>query len=318
MIDAAGAGETRYYYHGACPGMFLAGNGLGSVIALSNIDGDIVEAYSYDVYGTPTIYTSAGADGIWRTSDDTTATVSAIGNPYMFTGRRYDAETGLYYYRARMYSPALGRFLQTDPIGYDDGMNMYTYCGNNPLRWIDPLGLTYETNRDYFVEWFTGDHTEPDRIYGPDTVETQEMMDSMGVADLRERFYEEGCEGFNDGVYTTADAYFDTIIEPTSTAFQVGGYSRATVIPNDDGTVTYTITNTSGTYSFFLHLVPNRKAASGPMTNIDQTFWWTEIYDIDKYMETINDLINSIQADIDAMKPTEQLIRQRFSKKGAR
>lgn len=59
----------------------------------------------------------------------------------MFTGRRNDPETGLYYYRARMYSPQLGRFLQTDPIGYADGMNQYQYCGSNPINWIDPWGL---------------------------------------------------------------------------------------------------------------------------------------------------------------------------------
>ncbi|ARN56568.1 RHS repeat-associated core domain-containing protein [Sedimentisphaera salicampi] len=66
---------------------------------------------------------------------------NAIGNPYMFTGRRYDAGTGLYYYRARMYSPKIARFLQTDPLGYFDTINPYAYCGNNPVNYIDPWGL---------------------------------------------------------------------------------------------------------------------------------------------------------------------------------
>jgi RHS repeat-associated protein len=64
-----------------------------------------------------------------------------IGNPYLFTGRRFDLETGLYYYRARYYNPHIGRFLQTDPVGYGDGMNWYNYCGNNPLNYLDPYGL---------------------------------------------------------------------------------------------------------------------------------------------------------------------------------
>jgi RHS repeat-associated protein len=91
---------------------------LGSVAALSNNSGGIEERYSYDVFGEPN-------------------RVSNLNNPYMFTGRRYDSETDLYYYRARYYKPEIGRFLQTDPIGYLAGLNMYTYCGNNPLNWME-------------------------------------------------------------------------------------------------------------------------------------------------------------------------------------
>ncbi|HPC96721.1 MAG TPA: RHS repeat-associated core domain-containing protein [Sedimentisphaerales bacterium] len=116
MIEAAGGYAGTYFYHY---------DALGSVVALSDADGDTVQVYEYDVYG------------------QVAASDPNHPNRFMFTGHEFDTETGLYYYRARYYNPTIGRFLQTDPIGYEGGMNMFGYCGNNSLNCVDPLGLDW-------------------------------------------------------------------------------------------------------------------------------------------------------------------------------
>ncbi|MBI9087501.1 MAG: RHS repeat-associated core domain-containing protein, partial [Desulfobacterales bacterium] len=126
-----------------------------SVTALTDAAGAIVERYEYSAYGRMTIYDAAG--------QDITASGSTIGNPYGFTGRRFDAETGLWYYRNRMYSPVLGRFLQRDPAGYVDGLNLYAYTINNPLSYLDPDGLA--------VRWVSDNIVEPAVGFLSDTIQ---------------------------------------------------------------------------------------------------------------------------------------------------
>ncbi len=114
LIESSGTyAGTQYYHYDA----------LGSVVALTDASGDIVQLYEYSVYG------------------QVAASDANHPNRFMFTGREFDKDTGLYYYRARYYHPEIGRFLQTDPIGYGDGMNRYAYCSGNPVGRVDPSGM---------------------------------------------------------------------------------------------------------------------------------------------------------------------------------
>ena len=119
--------NTTYYY---------LYDHLGSVIGLSDGANSLVATYRYDPWGN--LIASGGSN-------------PALLNPFRFTGREWDAESGLYYYRARYYDPQIGRFLSQDPLHLvTAGVHGYAYAGNNPLRYVDPSGLM---ERDWRRFW---------------------------------------------------------------------------------------------------------------------------------------------------------------------
>ena len=116
-----GNSSTPYYVHT---------DNIGSTTTVTDENGNLVERVTYDVYGVPTFTNALGQ----------TLKKSTIRNTTLFQGREYDYDLVLYNYRARYLDPSLGRFLQTDPLGYQDSMNLYQGMGMNPVNFIDPWG----------------------------------------------------------------------------------------------------------------------------------------------------------------------------------
>ncbi len=111
LLKVSSGGTLTYYSH----------NHQGSVVALTNSSGAVTNTCKYSPFGV---------------------SPSLTGTTHGFTGQRFEAESGLYYYKNRYYSPFLGRFLQPDPIGYKGGdLNLYRYVVNDPLNLADPMGL---------------------------------------------------------------------------------------------------------------------------------------------------------------------------------
>ncbi|MCK4660751.1 MAG: RHS repeat-associated core domain-containing protein [Phycisphaerae bacterium] len=120
MVDLTGLGDEPA---GATEYLHYLKDLLGSVTALANSNGEVVERYTYNPYGTTHI-TDANSSPL---------SASAFGNPFLWTSQRYDATVGLYHFKYSSYSPELGRWLQRDPLGHVDGASLYEYVAGNPV-----------------------------------------------------------------------------------------------------------------------------------------------------------------------------------------
>ena len=138
--------ENSFYYHT---------DSIGNITAITDKDGNIIERYKYNIYGSPTITDNTG----------NILNSSAIGNDYLFQSRRYDKELHLYYYRARTYDPEIGRFLQTDPIGYKDSMNLYQAMNMNGWGFVDPWGEEIYKIRVYLKSAIVKFYSDTGKVY---------------------------------------------------------------------------------------------------------------------------------------------------------
>jgi RHS repeat-associated protein len=209
-------GANKYYYHS---------DDLFSVMAITNADGNAVERYEYEDYGRPVDPTTLAP---------IVGSPSAIGNPYYFTGRNYDAETGLYYYRTRYLDPRAGRFTTRDTIGiWGDRSNQgngYTYVGNRPTSAADPSGVgvyPVDYNGASYgepseIEWDFGDGEKniyPTDFEGASYGEPSEIEWDFGDSD-KEGVYPTDYEGASYG-------------EPSEIEWDFGDSDKEGVYPTD-------------------------------------------------------------------------------------
>ena len=168
--------------------------------------GEKVFFYYTDPAGTPLAMTDQSGNVVWRAVykpfGEEQSITGTVENNEKFVGKEKDKETGLYYFGARYMNDKIGKFVSPDPVGPVDPrtsktnekilknpqrLNLYAYAGNNPYRYTDPFGLTWEESLTYFWKWATGRPMPKD--FGLGTNQVNDMKDASGVQKAKETLY---------------------------------------------------------------------------------------------------------------------------------
>jgi RHS repeat-associated protein len=214
-VHGPGSDEPLLAYEGStlATKRYLTADERGSIVAVTDGTGTVQTINKYDEYGQPA----------------TTNAAVNVGGRFGYTGQMWLPEVSLWYYKSRIYSPVLGRFMQTDPIRYADGLNWYNYVDSNPVNYVDPFGTT---GREVCS---TTDTSHWDGEPFKSTWVVSGRITCQNVPDIFDLIYAiDGIDGIYDGLSDVACSAANAINEAQNQArgtLQVGVAATGTLNP---------------------------------------------------------------------------------------
>ena len=211
-------------------------NAHGDVVQLVK-DNSVVASYTYDAFG------------------NLTSQIGESDNPFLYCGEYYDAETQTYYLRARYYNPANGRFTQQDTWAFMDAsdplsLNLYTYCCNNPILYVDPSGHLVQEDTIAHRDGRISDYQYllilklTERWYDAKTPEAKAEIHELAEAFRRNDYrYEDCTDVANAQLYANAESLSDKFKKESKTFSNLISYACV-------GYYWYTLVNTNGEWDY--------------------------------------------------------------------